>query len=250
MNKLFDLDNPVMRFLSRLFDLMVLNVLFIVCSIPIITIGASLSALYSVALKMVKNEETYVSKEFFKSFRLNLKQGTILWLITVVIGIVLYVDTRIVTQANIEGFSFLRVAILAVSIICISTFTYLYPLQARFVNPVRQTIKNALMMCIAHLPYTVIFLAIDAVVYFIATRSVYSLATTIFVGCIGGIAGLAFIQSVFFRKIFKRYEPDEAENSDAAASVDTAKRDSITAADLDASQGVVDSKTFDQEENK
>ncbi|HBA62455.1 MAG TPA: hypothetical protein DCZ20_01210 [Lachnospiraceae bacterium] len=213
MNRIFDLDNPVMRFLTRLFDLMALNLLFVLCSIPLITIGASLSALYSVTLKMVRNEETYVSKEFFKAFRMNFKQGTVLWIITVAAAVILYVDSQIVTQMNLTGFSFLRTALLCITIICFGIATYLYPLQARFINPIKQTLKNALLMCIAHLPYTVIFLAIDGIVYFVATRTAYTFATTIFVCCIGGIAGIAYIQSVFFRKIFQRYEP-ESEGTD------------------------------------
>ena len=123
-------------------------------------------------------------------------------------------------------------------------FTYLYPLQARFINPLRRTIKNAMLMCIAHLPYTALFLAIDAVIYFIATRSVYSLATTIFVGCIGGMAGLAFIQCVFFRKIFSRYEPDEGEENSGfdAAPIDSAKTESLA--------DTADMNTFPQDDQK
>lgn len=220
MNRLFDLDNPVMRFLGKLFDLMYLNLLFLLCSIPIITIGASLTAMYSVALKMVKNEETYIGKDFFKSFRMNLKQGTIIWIIFLLIGWLLYADTQIINAMTISLEKPLRIGIFSISLIIFCMFTYVFPILARFINSVKVTIKNSLLMSIAHLPFTILFILIDGLIVFIATRSGYALYTTLFVGMIGGVAGVAYIQSVFFRKIFKRYEPEDpvlSETSDSIA---------------------------------
>lgn len=65
MGSFFNMDSPVMRFLSRLCDLMILNILCLICCIPIVTIGASITALYSVTLKMVKGEDSYIAKGFF-----------------------------------------------------------------------------------------------------------------------------------------------------------------------------------------
>lgn len=224
MNKIFDLDNPIMRFLGKLFDLMHLNLLFIICSIPIFTIGASLTAMYSVALKMVKNEETYIGKDFFKSFRMNFKQGTAIWFIFLFVGWLLYTDTQILNNVDFNWSNALRIAIFAISLIFICMFTYVFPILARFINSVKVTIKNSLLMCIAHLPYTGLFLLIDGVILFIATRSGYALYTTCFVGMIGGIAGVAYIQAVFFRKIFARYEPEEEPSYQTDSALENASR--------------------------
>ena len=67
--KFFNYDSPIMQFLTRLTDLFILNFLFLICSIPIITIGASATALYSVTLKMAKNEESYIFSSFFRAFK-------------------------------------------------------------------------------------------------------------------------------------------------------------------------------------
>ena len=67
--KFLSLDSPLMRFLGKMADLMILNLLVIFCSIPIITMGASLTAMHYVALKIVRNEEAYITKDFFKSFK-------------------------------------------------------------------------------------------------------------------------------------------------------------------------------------
>ena len=77
---IFNPDSPIMRFLSRLFDLIVLNALFIICCLPVVTIGASITAMYSVTLKMIRNEECYIVRGFFSSFKKNFKTATLLWI--------------------------------------------------------------------------------------------------------------------------------------------------------------------------
>ena len=66
---MFKLDSPLMNFLSKIADIMILNLLIIICSIPVFTIGAAVSAAYYMAFKMVKNEETYIVRGFFKAFK-------------------------------------------------------------------------------------------------------------------------------------------------------------------------------------
>lgn len=86
------IDNPIMRGMGRVADFIILNLLWIVCSIPIITIGASTTALYTVMLKLVKNEEGYIAKGFLKAFKENFKQSTIMWAIFLLLGILFVVD--------------------------------------------------------------------------------------------------------------------------------------------------------------
>ena len=94
MSSLFNMDSPIMRFLSRVCDIMILNILCIVFCIPIITAGASVTAMYTVTLKMVRGEESYIFKGFLKAFKENLKQSTIIWLIMAAVGIFIYIDYR------------------------------------------------------------------------------------------------------------------------------------------------------------
>src|SRR5699024_4265371 len=91
-------DNIVVRALGKIFDLMCLNILWLVCSIPVITVGASTTALYTVVLKMVKNEEGYILKDFLKAYKSNFKQSTIAWIMILMIGIICWVDQQIVSQ--------------------------------------------------------------------------------------------------------------------------------------------------------
>ena len=78
--KFFNMDSPLMRFMTKVADLMILNFLFIVTSLPVVTMGAAWTALYYVTMKMVKDEEGAIVKAYFHSFRQNFRQATVLWL--------------------------------------------------------------------------------------------------------------------------------------------------------------------------
>ena len=93
---MFKIDSPLMNFLNKVADIMILNALFILCCLPVFTIGASLSAAYYICYKMIRNEDSYIVKGFFKSFKENFKQATVIWLFVLLIAGILFVDYRIV----------------------------------------------------------------------------------------------------------------------------------------------------------
>ena len=89
---MFNYENPVWQFMGRIADLMILNAMALIFSVPIITIGASWTALYYCTVKIVRKEDTYVWKEFWNSFKSNFKQATIIWLILIPFLAILFVD--------------------------------------------------------------------------------------------------------------------------------------------------------------
>ena len=91
---LFNYDNPVWRFIGKLGDLILLNLLWTVCSIPVITIGASTTAVYYVTLKMVRDENDSTVRSFFHSFKANFNQATAIWAIFLAVGLILAFDIR------------------------------------------------------------------------------------------------------------------------------------------------------------
>ena len=94
MGRLFDMNNKFFTFMSRVADLCILNVLCIIFCIPVITAGASITAMFYVTMKMVRNEEAYIVKGFFKSFKENFKQATMINIILLLAAGILYVDTK------------------------------------------------------------------------------------------------------------------------------------------------------------
>ena len=146
--KLFDMDSPVMRFMTLVANLMILNILALICCIPIITAGASLTAMHYMALKLVRDEEGSLVKGFFHSFKENFKQSTILWVIMVLTYMLIGFDLLASFYKWVDLPTVVEVIVLVMGIVVILTSLYIFPLQSKFANPIRVTIKNSLMIAL------------------------------------------------------------------------------------------------------
>lgn len=204
---IFNYDGPLMHFLNKLSDVIILNILFLICCIPIFTIGASCTAMYSVTLKMAKNEESYVAKSFFKSFKENFKISTVCWLIIAVIGVLLFIDYRIAPQM-FPSISFAVQAVFAALFILLAiVFIYIFPYIARFENTIKNTFKNAVLIGILNLPFTLLMLVISIGVPVISSFIGLQISGIFWI--LLGFTLIAYVNSIFFRKIFYKYEPHE-----------------------------------------
>lgn len=208
MSKLFRMDSPLMRFLTKIADLMVLNILFCVTSIPLITIGASWTALYSVTLKMVRDEEGSVSRSYFRSFRQNFRQATLLWLGVLVVLALLVLDIRVLNgMAEGTAPGLLRVGVEILALLGIMVLQYLFPSLARFEASLADTLKNACMMALAHLPKTALMTAAAVGAVWITLINNTTIAIGLMVWPLIGFALMAFGNSGILRKIFDNYVP-------------------------------------------
>ena len=158
MGRLFNLDNPFMLALNKLADLIILNFLTMICCIPVITIGASMTALHYVALKIVRDEETYIIKGFFKSFKQNFKQATIMWIIILLVGGILIGDFVILNKSGIAFPAWIRTALIAIGILFVFANMHTFPMLAKFENTIKGTFKNSLYMGILSLPKTLLMM--------------------------------------------------------------------------------------------
>lgn len=208
MSKLFRMDSPLMRFLTKIADLMVLNILFCITSIPLITIGASWTALYSVTLKMVRDEEGSVSRSYFRSFRQNFRQATLLWLGVLVVLALLVLDIRVLNgMAEGTAPGLLRVGVEILALLGIMVLQYLFPPLARFEASLADTLKNACMMALAHLPKTALMTAAAVGAVWITLINNTTIAVGLMVWPLIGFALMAFGNSGILRKIFDSYVP-------------------------------------------
>lgn len=210
----FDYDNPVWRFIGKFFDIMILNLLWIVCSLPVFTIGASTTAVYYVTLKLVRDEEGSTFKSFFKSFKENFKQATAIWLILLAVGAVIVFDLYFFIKVQTAASAF-RTAMVSIfggfALIYFAVLLFVFPLQSKFYNPVRRTLFNAFFMSIRHLFHTIGMLAIDVAVVILPMTLMPILMPVLF---LFGFPILAFINSFFFVGIFDKYMPKEKEPAD------------------------------------
>ena len=210
MDRLFNMDNKFFVFMGKIADLIILNLLCLVCCLPIVTAGASITAMFYVTLKMVRNEESYIVKSFFKSFKENFKQATIINLIMLVTALLLVLDLRIVNQLEGTVGQVLHVIFIAFMLLYLMIFLYIYPVLSKFYNSIRNTFVNAFLMSIRHLPYTILMLVISAIpiaIWFISNTSILSTILMLFIML--GFATIAYCNSNFFVKIFDNYIPKE-----------------------------------------
>lgn len=200
------IDNPIMRGMGRVADFIILNLLWIVCSIPIITIGASTTALYTVMLKLVKNEEGYIAKGFLKAFKENFKQSTIMWAIFLLLGILFVVDfVSIRLMPNIVG-GILQMFFLFMGVLLIAWMVYAFALQARFVNTVKNTLKNALILVFAKLPFSILIIIISIGPVLATFRTYQTLVIGIMVWFFAGVSLVAWLNSFLLRIVFRKLE--------------------------------------------
>ena len=210
------MDGPLFSALNKLADLMILNLLFVVCSLPVITLGASLSAMQYVTIKMRDKEEGYVWKSFLKAFRANLKKATLIWLLLLAVLIVLFVDTRLMTVVGGSAVMIgaIRVAVLLGALIWLMVFLYAFPLQARFENTVAGTLQNALLLAIANVPRTFLMMLLIAAAVIATGWS----GTTIVYGSLFwllvGFALICHVNTKIRDAIFRKLMPQSEEASE------------------------------------
>lgn len=211
MSRFFSPDNPVMEFIAKIFDLVVLNLIFIFSCVPVITIGASTSALSYVTLKMVRGEDPYIWRNFWKSFRQNFKQGTLVWIFSILIFICLGMDFYIINSQNTSLFAVVRILLWIVCAVALSVFLYVFPVISHFVCTTKQALKNALLMTFGHLPYTLVMLAIAGLILFLCSSSSKTFAMIVVLSGICGFSVISFIYSIMFDRIFQKYEPETSD---------------------------------------
>ena len=208
MSRFFNPDNPVMEFIAKIFDLVILNLIFIISCVPIITIGASTSALSYVTLKMVRGEDPYIWRNFWKSFRQNFKQGTLVWIFSILIFIFLGMDFYIINSQNTSLFAVVRILLWIVCAVALSVFLYVFPVISHFVCTTKQALKNALLMTFGHLPYTLMMLALAGLLLFLCSSSSKLFAMIVVLSGICGFSVVSFVYSIMFDRIFQKYESE------------------------------------------
>ena len=206
---LFNYDNPVWRFIGKFWDVLIVNILWIICSIPVVTIGASTTAMYYVTLKLARDEDGYTFRSFFKSFKENFKQSTVIWLFFLLTGVLLAFDVYyFVRMAEPSSLRTVMISVFVAMIFVWSAmFTYVFPLQARFYNPVKRTIFNSFFMSIRHMFHTIGMLAVDAAILFLSVTYIPQLS-------IFGVALIAFFNSYMLNSVFGKYMPKEQKPAD------------------------------------
>ena len=208
MSGFFAPDSAAMRFLTRIADLMILNVVFIATSIPIVTIGAALTGLNFTAMRLARGQSDSTTGDYFRSFRRNFRQATLIWLLVLLMAAVLgawyLVVATFVTEPVIE-FLVLAIWYLVAFVLALNVL-WVFPYLANFEGTIREVLRNARLLSGKHVLTSVSVFAVIAlsviVSIFYPQVTAYGLLWLVI-----GFSGLAFLAGILFIRVFDKYAP-------------------------------------------
>lgn len=204
--KLFDRDGPLMRALTYLGNLILLNLVYPLRCLPVVTAGAASAALYTVTLGNLRGEDGSTVRRFFRAFRANFKKASIEWLVMLLVAAVIYVEVRLLTQTDFALKRAVELVFLCVLFLYLPTLQFLFPIQAYFENSAAKTLKNAVALGIAKLPQAILLLVLNS----FPLVFLYFNLTTFFrllpLWCMIGFAATAQLSSRLLLRIFKKLQ--------------------------------------------
>ena len=210
--RIFNIDSGFNRALGKIADMVILSICWLVCCLPVVTVGAATSALYYASMKNHLGEGTII-RNFFRAFVRDFKQSLLLELIVVAVAGVLIVDLYVLPQMDIPLGGLVQVVLAVVAVLGIAMLSYLFPLVARYENTMVQRFQNAVFMSLMNFHYTLLIVAINC-----APLLLLVLMTDLFLSIIPLLVLIwpgmcAMINSKFFLKIFKQYESEQTEQA-------------------------------------
>lgn len=204
MQALFSPDSRFMRAMSRIGDLLILNFFFLLTCIPVITIGAASTALYTVCFRFDTERETGVIRSYFAAFRDNWKQATVLWLILLVCGGSACFNAYLFCcMSGILHYAFVPFLILFALVLLIGS--YVFPLLSQFDNSTLSTLKNGLALSLGYLPRSVLITALNIFPFILLLTDLYIFLQTAFLWVALYFAAAAYLNSWLLKKVFAPY---------------------------------------------
>jgi uncharacterized membrane protein YesL len=213
VDSLFSADSALMRGLTRLADVMILNLLFVATSIPLVTLGASLTALNFTAMRIGTGECNSVTGDYFRSFRRNFRQATVIGLVLALLIGVLAAWYVVVT--NLAFGALVELVLLAIWYVLAFNFAaaalFVFPYLASFEGRTRDVLRNARLLSWKH-PFTT--LAALALIALCAAVTVFYPQVTGYglFWLLIGFAGIAVVNGFLFTRIFNKYIAASATN--------------------------------------
>lgn len=190
--------------------LILVNICFLVCCIPVVTIGASCTALYTVTLAQAENRDmTSALQKFFEAFKRNFVQSTVLWLIMLAFGAALYFDFRAVTVGQLADNKLMSILFVVGAVCYVPTLTFLFPVQAKFDNKIFNTLKNALALGFAKFPQMLLMAVLNLLPVIILYFSQVFFFRIIILWILIACAATAQLNSYLLRRIFRKLIPQQ-----------------------------------------
>ena len=215
MKGLLSTGGPIIRALGTIGDIAIISFYTLILCIPVITAGAAFTAMHYVFLKMIRGEEGHITQQYFRSFKENFKQSTILWLILLAYGVLTFFAFSFMRETTESTPVVLRVIAFVVTILFYMGAIYVFPVQAHFVNTIGGTFKNAFLIAAVSVPQTILSvfatLLVPAVIILLVhmENGIMYLFRIAPLALLPGIFTPSYFHAWILSGVFRRFEPSE-----------------------------------------
>ena len=205
---LFSPDSKFLRAMSRIGDLIVLNLIFLLCCVPVFTVGAALTALYTVCFRFDTKNEGPVLRAYFQAFRSNFRQATVLWLILLFCGAAAGFDAWLFLSFS-GALLYLSLLFAVLLLVVLLTAAMVFPLLSQFQNGTRNTLKNAMALSFGYLPRSLLMTALGLFPFVLLWRDFYLFLYTGFIWVSLYFSAVTYLNTKLLKKVFAPYREEE-----------------------------------------
>lgn len=202
---MFRYGSPFFKLMTLVSNLILLNLIWLITSLPLFTIGASLSAMYFVTFQYATKQDDSVIRAYFRAFKQNFKQATLLWIPHGLIGLVFLAELYYLTNSETSTIVWVIFIILAVLFLVISGM--IYPMLGRYENSTKAIVLNSMNLSIRNLFTMLCVVILNVVPWVLAFVFPDVFWKTSFLWAFGGFSLIAYINSLMLIRVFKKYEP-------------------------------------------
>lgn len=206
MGNIFRPDSPLMRFMMLLTNLMLLNVLWIISCLPVVTAGAATAAMYSVLMKYIQGRDDAVLKPFFRAFKENFRIVTPIWILNLLIGGVMVAE---LLYLSVGAQLWLKVVFYVLLFLYSAATSYLYPIFARYQTTRRAAVFNSFALSLRHLLTSLCVVTLNALPVVLLVGFPGLFWKTVLVWTLMGFSLIAYLNLKILLTVFKRYDPSD-----------------------------------------
>ncbi len=207
MGKLISHDSPIIQALSRIGDLILLNLVYLLTCLPVVTIGAATTSLYAVCFRLLNDRETGLLRTYFHAFRQNFKQATLIW----IPALVLFADLILTIWLSLShsGLSrYFSLLGLFMFVWIVMIFGYIFPLISQFDNKIRLVLRNALILSLGYLPRSLLITILNLIPFIVLLLNPYGFLGAGAIWITLYFATAAYLNTRLLQKVFAPFMPD------------------------------------------
>lgn len=215
MKNIFSLDGPVFRIISIIADLCVLNIVWIITSLPILTIGASTTAMFTLTIELVKGNDVKIVRDFLKAFKGNFKRATIIWLIMLGTGLFLGLDYYMFGNMSGAIGTVVKYLITFIAVYFSFMLIYIFAILPTYKNTVKNAFRNSALLPFLNLPYSLVLLGLILVLVYVTILDLeFFFKYGFLLWVMFGFSTYAYLASFIFVRIFIKDFPEWKEVMD------------------------------------